>query len=153
MKGNSIDGKDLMLWIGGIVVALSTTCSVEVNANTEDSGTKDDGIWDASNVTGLSWNLSNESVAAKDNAATAQSYKELLKKMLAKEPIDVTFGIPTNQSDNGVPEAGWTAPTDDGYKGEALITSLKLDAAKGSKAKITVSLKGVGALEPMTTAA
>jgi hypothetical protein len=136
-----------MLWLAGSVVALSTSCKVTLKTNTEDSGTKDDGMWPAPDVTGLAWEMSNDSLAAQDDAATVYSFKKLSDAWLAQEPIEITFGTPTNASDSGVPEAGWTAPTASGFTGKAIISNLELTADKDGKAKISISLQGYGELK------
>lgn len=144
-KGQSLDGKDLMLWIGSKVVALSTGCTINITATTVSSDTKDDGIWGADEVGKLNWNASNDSVSAKDKRTFDQSYDELFDMMLAHEPIDVQFGIPANANNQGVPEGGWTLPSGT-YKGKAIITSLSKTGNSGAKSTMSVSLSGNGSL-------
>lgn len=151
MKAKSLNGKDLMLWIAGKVIALSKSCNINLNANTGDADTKDDGLWGANEITSLAWDMSNESVDSADaDRSNDLVYDDLFDAMVAGEPVVVTFGKPVNASDSGVPTAGWTAPTT-GYTGKALITSLGRSGAKGSNASVTVSLTGVGPLTRMTT--
>lgn len=146
-KAKSLNGAGLMLWIGGKVVALSKSCSVQLQANTQDGDTKDDGKWAAPEVTGMSWNMNNESVDSADaNRSNDLVYADLFDKMVAGAPITVTFGVPSNAVDSGVPDAGWLAPASGGYTGQAIITSLDRSGAKGSNASVTVSLQGVGSL-------
>ena len=65
-KAKTLNGKDLMLWIDGKVIALSTSCKINLVANTTDSATKDDGFWDASEIGSMSWSATNESVDSAD---------------------------------------------------------------------------------------
>lgn len=147
-KAKSLSGKDLMLWIGGKVVALSTSCKLNMSVSTIDSATKDDGMWQSPEVGGMSWDVSNESVWAADEAATSQQvHSSLFELYVAGEPVDVTVGVPSNQSNEGLPEDGWKAAATGVYAGKALITSLSYDGSKGSNAAISVSLQGVGKLE------
>lgn len=151
MKANSLNGKDLMLWIAGKVIALSKSCNIDLTANKGDANTKDDGAWDSGEIVSLSWTAKNESVDSADaNRSNDLVYDDLFDAMINKSPIVVTFGVPTNASDDGVPTAGWTAPTT-GYSGKALITSLSRSGAKGSNASVSISLDGVGSLSRMGT--
>lgn len=147
-KAKTLNGKDLMLWIGGKVVALSTKCTLQLAMSTTDSATKDDGIWNSPETGNLSWNAANESVDSADTARTNDLvYDQLFDLMVAGLPIDVTVGIPANKNNNGVPEAGWVMPSAGTYQGKALITALDRDATKGSNGSISLSLQGYGALK------
>lgn len=146
-KANSLNGKDLMLWIDGKVVALSTSCTLNMSVSTMDSATKDDGIWGSTEVGSMAWDCSNESVDSADASRTNdQVFDDLFDLYVAHNPIDITIGVPTNKSDSGVPEAGWTAGASGVYKGKAMITSLSRKGAKGSNGSVSISLTGVGAL-------
>ena len=59
--------------------------------------------------------------------------------------MNVCFGVPSNDTTEGLPEAGWTSPGT--YTGKALITSLELSGSVGDNATVTVSMTGVGELE------
>lgn len=147
-KAKSLNGKDLMLWIKGKVVALSTSCAINLAATTVDSATKDDGFWDAQDVGSMNWSATNESVDSADADRTNDYvYDELFDLFVAGLPIEVTVGLPTNKNDAGVPEAGWTEPTTKAYKGKAIITALDRTGAKGSNSTVSISLQGYGALE------
>ena len=146
-KAQSLNGKDLMLWVDGKVIALSTSCTLNLTASTQSSGTKDDGLWDANEVGNLSWNCSNESVdTAETNRTNDQVFDDLFTYYSAGQPIPVTVGIPSNQNTTGVPEAGWLAPASGTYSGQAIITSLSRTGAKGSNGSVSVSLQGYGAM-------
>lgn len=147
-KANKVDGKDLMLWIGGKVIALSKSCSLSISANMGDAATKDSGIWDDSEVVGLSFTMQNQSVySADENRTVDQTYDALFDAMLARQPIDVTFGIPSTVSDEGLPAEGWQRrQSGKSYAGKAFITSLELSGEKGSAASASISLQGSGRL-------
>nr|DAE93796.1 MAG TPA: major tail protein [Caudoviricetes sp.] len=147
-KAKTLNGKDLMLWIDGKVIALSTSCKINLVANTTDSATKDDGFWDASEIGSMSWSATNESVDSADkDRANDYVYDQLFDLFTAGQPVDITVGIPTNKDDKGVPEAGWTAPIKGTfYSGKAQITALDRDGTKGNNASVSVSLTGYGAL-------
>ena len=106
-KAKSLNGKDLMLWISEKVIALSTSCKINLAATTVDSATKDDGFWDAQEVGNMNWSATNESVDSADKDRTNDYvYDELFKLFVAGKPIDVTVGLPSNKSDEGLPEDG-----------------------------------------------
>lgn len=147
-KAKTLNGKDLMLWIDSKVIALSTSCKINLVANTTDSATKDDGFWDAAEIGSMGWSATNESVDSADKDRTNDYvYDKLFDLFVAGQPVDITVGIPTNKDDKGLPEAGWTAPTTGTfYSGKAQITALDRDGTKGNNASVSVSLTGYGAL-------
>ena len=147
-KAKSVNGHDLMLWIGGKVIALSKTCKLNLTASTVDSETKDDGDWTAKEIASRGGTMSNESVYSADKDRTSDLVgKDLFKMYISDEPIEFSFGIAKNANKKGVPEEGWKAPESDYLKGKALITALDFDGTKGNKGAITISLGTYGAVE------
>ena len=147
-KAKSVNGHDLMLWIGGKVIALSKTCKLNLTASTVDSETKDDGSWTAKEIASRGGTMSNESVYSADKNRTSDLVgKDLYKMFINDEPIEFSFGIAKNANKDGLPENGWEAPTSDYLKGKALITGLDYDGTKGNKAAITISLETYGKVE------
>lgn len=148
-KAKYLNGKDLMIFIDGKTVALSKTCKMSISGDTLDTDNKDDGIWKSTDIASMSWQVTSDAVASMDDTATnSMVYDQLFDKMVAHQPIDIIVGVPTNIADgtNGIPEAGWTAPSNDGYTGKAVITALDLQADKGSAGSISITLDGYGAL-------
>ena len=147
MKRKALPGKDLMLWIGNKVIALSKSCSFSLDLQTGDGNTKDDGLWDSGVIVGASWTMENQSISSADaTVGNDLVYDELLDMSIAGQPLTVTMGIPGNLTNEGVPAAGWTKGAS--YRhGQALITSVRLEGAKGSDSSLTISLKGVGPLQ------
>ena len=148
-KARVLNGKDFMIFIGGKATALSTSHKLTLNAETSDAASKDDGMWDESVITKMSWEASTEALISAD--PDVESFDTMYDAFIAGEPVDIISGIPANLSNDGVPEAGWSSPaTKVGqayYSGKALITSLDRTDAKGSNSTMTVSLKGQGKLE------
>ena len=144
-KAKVLDGKDFMIFVGGKATALATSHKLTVNAETSDSASKDDGMWDEVIVSKMSWEASTEALVSAD--ATADSYDAMFDLMLAKNPVELVMGVPANLSNDGIPETGWSVPTGTYYKGKAIITSLDRNDAKGSNATFSASFKGVGKLE------
>ena len=147
-KAKSVNGHDLMLWLGGKVIALSKSCKLNMTATTVDSETKDDGDWTAKEIASRGGTMSNESVYSADKKRSNDLvYRDLYKMYLNDEPIEFSFGIASNADKKGVPEDGWKAPTSDYLKGKALITAIDFDATKGSKGAISISLETYGAVD------
>ena len=137
-----------MVFVAGKATALATSHKLSLNADTSDAASKDDGMWDESTVTKMSWDASTEALVSAE--AKSNNFEVLFDAFIAGEPVDIIAGIPANISNDGVSEGGWTAPsgaTVTNYKGKAIITSLERTDAKGDSAKLSAQFKGVGKLE------
>lgn len=147
-----------MVFVGGKAIALATSHTLSLTADTSDTSSKDDGIWSESEITGMSWQASSESIGSPgEDAAVDISYEELFDMMLAGEPVDLICGIPKNKSNDGVPEGGWEEPDESTpslahYKGKALITSVELNAANKENTTISATFTGVGKLAKVAKA-
>lgn len=150
----ALKGKDFMVFVGGKAIALATSHTLTLNAETSDISSKDSGMWSDSEITGMNFEISSESIgSAKEEEAVDISYEELFDMMLAGEPVDVICGIPKNQSNDGVPETGWTVPdgsTQAYYKGKALITNLQLAGQSKENSTISANFTGKGKLAKVT---
>ena len=149
-KANVVPGRDLMFFINGKAISLATNHSLSITAETTDAASKDDGKWKTKKVAKFDWNGKCDSLVSAD--ADANSYDAMYDAMIAGEPIDIVSGRPSNISDDGVPEAGWTAPTTNYYKGKALITSLERNDPDNENSTMSVSFDGSGKLERVKTA-
>lgn len=153
MERKPIKGKDFMIFVGGKAIALATSHTLHVAAETSDTSTKDSGIWNNADISGMSWDASSENFsAAKSEQNVDISYKEVMKMFLAGEQVDIIAGIPKNITNDGVPDEGWSVPENtsgnqDHFKGKALITDVSLTAANKENATFSVTLTGVGKLE------
>lgn len=157
-RRKALKGKDLMIFVDGKAIALATSHTLTLNAETSNTASKDSGLWDESEVTKLAWEASSESIGAADEGTPVDiSYETLLDKCMAGEKVPVICGIPTNATNDGVPEQGWTAPTESPkqtyYKGEAIITSVTLTGVNGENSQISASFMGVGKLTKVPKAA
>lgn len=150
MAAKVLNGKDFMIFVGGKATALATSHKLTLSAETSDAASKDDGMWDESVITKMSWEASTEALVSAD--ADVESFDALFDMFIAGEPVTLVCGIPTNLTSDGVPTGGWTAPTKNLYTGQALITSLDRSDAKGSNSSFTASFKGVGKLTKTTGA-
>lgn len=144
MAQDVILGTDLMLFKGGKALAVATSCKLTINANVLETSSKDSGKWVSKQAAKLSW------TASSDNLFTVADYKSLVDAMIAREKVQLQFSTVSNSdSDGGIPTTGWT-PSKDGYEGEAIITSIDMNAADNENATYTCNFEGVGALTPVT---
>lgn len=154
-KANYVNGKDLMIFIGGKAIALASSCSLSVSADTLDASSKDDGCWKADDAGDLSWEATTDALLSFDtDRAVDAVFADLFDKMVARELVTVTFGVAGNASTDcsGIPDAGWEEPvTGVYYTGKAMITSLEATGEKGSAGEMSVSLTGNGALTKVDT--
>lgn len=144
-KGQPIAGKDLMIFINGKATALATSHSLNLNADTSDAASKDDGRWKRSKITKMGFEMTTEALVSADPGV--DSFDAMYDLFVAGEEVDVVSGRPSNITDDGVPEEGWTAPTTNYYKGKALITSLQKNDPNNENSTMTISLLGNGKLE------
>lgn len=144
-KAKSVAGKDLMIFVGGKATALATSHSLSITAETSEAASKDDGAWGAATVTKFSWEGSTEALVSMD--ADANSFDAMYDAMMTRQPVELVSGQPSNATDDGLPEGGWTAPTTKYYKGQALITSLQRNDPNGDNSTMSVTFTGVGKLE------
>lgn len=145
MAQDVILGTDLMLFKGGKALAVATSCKLTINANVLETSSKDSGKWVSKQAAKLSW------TASSDNLFTVSDYKSLVDAMIKREKVELQFSTVANADSDGggIPTSGWT-PATDGYKGDAIITSIDMNASDNENATYTVSFEGVGALTAVT---
>lgn len=126
----------MILRMNNEAVAGSTSCSINITANTSDVSTKDDAdaLFDNPEPTYVDWECSNESFVANKNDLV-----KLMRAWVESTELNVDFVCGINDA---VP--GWNCT------GKAFISSLSVKAAMGEKATVSLSLTGNG---PLTMAA
>lgn len=140
MANKIIKGRDLMLFDdGGKSYAYATNHTLSLSADSAEITSKDHGIWGASEITKISWELSTE------NLYTEVDYNKMFDAMIAAEPITVRFGL-KSQTDNTKNVAdgdyeNWTSKTTY-YEGQVVITSLEANAQNGDNATYSVTFTG-----------
>ena len=109
-------------------VAHSTSCSLSVNVDLRDSTTKSSGGWQE-NLGGLkSWEMSGDAFV--DIAGpTGADVEQLFTVLEARTAVACTFGL-----------SGML------YTGNAIITSISIDAGVEENATYSISLTGTGTL-------
>lgn len=153
-----INGSDLMVFMeyGGktVSVALSTSHTLNLTMNTVDVSTKDNGNgrWQSSEAGLRSWEVTTDNLVG-DGSDPGVGVDALILKMMTGEKVKLVFGLQGNMDTEGkdddpfkVPEGGWTPLGGSHYKGEALVTSISVNANNGEKASYNATFTGCGGL-------
>lgn len=138
----TIKGQNLRVMVGGKCIAMATSASFHVAAQTESASTKDDANdFEVNEVTGLSWDASTESlVTLQDNGTNGELPTDLLSVMIAKTKVTLTLDV-TNGTNNRV-------GTNSALKksGQAYINDISITAANRQNSTLSVQFLGTGPL-------
>lgn len=138
----TIKGQNLRVMVGGKCIAMATSASFHVSAQSESASTKDDANdFEVNEVTGLSWDASTESlVTLQDNGTNGELPTDLLSVMIAKTKVTLTFDV-TNGTNNRV-------GTNSALKksGQAYINDISITAANRQNSTLSVQFLGTGPL-------
>lgn len=147
-----IKGENLMLFIDGTSIAFATSHTLEISLDTREISTKDNGgKWSEVEAGIISWTMSSENLVG--NPGRGKGYDDLVDAMIARKPVDVVFALEGSSKDfesgklDAAPTAGWIPKESVGRSGQALITSVSLNAPNGEYATMSISLTGIGALK------
>lgn len=132
-KNEILDGTNMILSVGETALGSSSTCSVEINRNTRETGNKDSGIWDTFAAGTMNWTMSSDNFV---NFAGENGFSEMYDAMVTGVPVDVACEY--DQDDDGTNLFR--------LSGQAIITSLPLKAPKGENISFTISFQGTGEL-------
>lgn len=152
-----IKGDQLMCFIGGKGLAFATNHVLSLSTETEDVQHKDAGVFSSTEITKVNWEITSDNIYTETD--DGDSYDTLRDAMLQLQKIDVVWGKAGNydrngnkNADNSVTEDYWE-PTSNGgkyYGGQAVISSLQLNAQSGSNATYSVTLTGSGPYHEIT---
>lgn len=123
-------------------IAMATSCTFHVAAETQDSSTKDDtGDWQMNEVVGLSWDAQTDSlVTLTDNGSNGELPQDLFSAMINKTKLKLVFDV-TNGTNNRTKTSSAIKKS-----GECYIQDLNVTAANRQNSTITVKFIGTGAL-------
>ena len=148
-------GQNIQIYVAGQTIAYAKDSQISISVSEVDVSNKDHGGYSAFQAGLVDWSMtSNNLVASK---RSGKGFDDLLELLLAKEPVDVIFGMKDTVVDRNdeysVGETGgWPVPTKGGWKGKALITSLDMSSPNGEIASMNVTLKGCSPLTKVNTA-
>ena len=138
-QDGQLNGTELGVYVGGVLVAYSTNATLNVNHSTRSTTSKESGGWE-DNMEGLrNWDVSCDALYAwLDPAGTAISNKtlsDLFTGYLAtRTSFDLTFGSTSATAGNTK------------YTGTAWLTSASLTAPLEDTSTFSVSFQGSGPL-------
>jgi predicted secreted protein len=132
------NGTLLVVKVGGVAVAHSTSCSLSVSTDLPDATTKDSLGW-ATQIQGLrSWSVSTDGLAVIESAAAGVNVEDLFSSISSRTDVTVTFS--TFVSGDKI----WT--------GVAAVESLDFTGDMESPATYSASFTGSGPLVMTTNA-
>ena len=138
-QDGQLNGTELGVYVGGVLVAYSTNATLNVNHSTRSTTSKESGGWE-DNMEGLrNWDVSCDALYAwldpAGSAITNKTLSDLFTGYLAtRTSFDLTFGSTTAT-------AGYTK-----YTGTAWLTSASLTAPLEDTSTFSVSFQGSGPL-------
>lgn len=139
-QDGQLNGTELGVYVGGVLVAYSTNATLNVNHSTRSTTSKESGGWE-DNMEGLrNWDVSCDALYAwldpAGSAITNKTLSDLFTGYLAtRASFDLTFG---STATTGV---GYTK-----YTGTAWLTSASLTAPLEDTSTFSVSFQGSGPL-------
>lgn len=146
MSKEIINGDKLQLFINGQTgtPAWATNHTLTLSTSTQEIGTKDHGVWNGTNVTKISWELTGEYLA------NTVDYNYFFDNMVHRRQISVKFAQVSNYNENGLQSVGgpveyWIAG-ENYWQGNCIISNLQLNAPTGENATVSITLTGTGPL-------
>ena len=147
-----------MLRVGGKTIALSTSCSLNVTSQFDETKTKDDPVGPGGEFKYADWNVSSENLVGCDTDIQTQAVASLLlEAQLSGTLLDVEFRMMTG-TNGSVPTGDWqpegviSTLIVPNVRGKAMVESYTENAPVEGKATLSVSLKGMSTLEFIRTA-
>tara|TARA_Y100001973_G_scaffold106706_1_gene186711 strand:- start:2812 stop:3264 length:453 start_codon:yes stop_codon:yes gene_type:complete len=139
-QDGQLNGTELGVYVGGTLIAYSTSATLNINHSTRATSSKESSGWEENMEGFRNWDVSCDSLYAwLDPAGSAISNKTLSDMFTAyidtRASFTLTFG---NTSTTGI---GWTK-----YVGTAWMTSASISAPMEDTATFSVSFQGSGAL-------
>lgn len=127
-------GQNLRILINQKCVAFSTSCTYHLNANLEDSSTKDDVAgFQKQDVTGLAGDISCDALYSVETDANGVNGIDALDMMLAGQEVTVEFS-PTTGTKNR--EATGTK-----YTCQAIVNDISINAPNRANVTYTIQLQ------------
>lgn len=150
MANKIVKGSDLMLFIGGKSIAYATAHTLSLSSDTTDVSSKDHGIWGASEVNKINWEITSE------NLFTSEEFESLFDQMVTnmQDKVTCVFGLKAEKDNTKTVVDGdypnWTPDPQFKYQGDAYITSFTTNANNGENATFSITLTGAGKIVKVT---
>ena len=140
----TIKGQNLRVMVGGKCIAMATSCTFHISAQTESASTKDDANdFEVNEVVGLSWDASTDSlVTLTDNGTNGELPTDLMSLIISKTQVTLTFDTTTPGINNNR-----TAQNSAIKKtGQAYVTDYSITAQNRANSTLSVQFTGSGPL-------
>ena len=140
-------GQNFRLFIAGLCLAASKSCTLEQTAELEDISTKDStGMAKENTVKGKAWNGSADALLLNETDATGKTLNDLLSAIIAGQPVGIKF----TETDG---DKNRTVKTDKDveYSGNAIINDITVKCTAKEEITISVKFQGYGPLSETST--
>jgi len=136
-----IKGQNLRVTVGGKCIAYATSCTFHIAADVQDVSTKDDTFFNVSEVMGLSWDASTDSlVTLTDPGSNGELPADIFSAMISMTKVQLSFDQ-TAGTNNRTGQNSALKKTGDAY-----ITDVSITAANRQSSTMTVQFSGAGQL-------
>jgi hypothetical protein len=138
----TIKGQNLRVMVGGKCIAMATSCTFHISAQTESASTKDDANdFEVNEVVGLSWDASTDSlVTLTDNGTNGELPTDLMSLIINKTLVTLTFdetaGTNNRTGQNSAIKRS----------GQAYLTDYSLSAQNRQNSTLSCQFTGTGPL-------
>ena len=145
-------GKNIMLFLGGSAIAMSTNHILNVNPKLDETVTKDDAEGPAAAIDYVDWDCSADSVVGESGVTNEETFASLIESQIGGATIAVVLdAVTAATADQAVPADGWENADSSSVftpkrSGNALISEITIDAPADGFATMNVALVGKGAL-------
>ena len=138
----TIKGQNLRVMVGGKCIAMATSCTFHISAQTESASTKDDANdFEVNEVVGLSWDASTDSlVTLTDNGTNGELPTNLMSLIIDKTAVTLTFDT-TSGTNNRTGQNSTIKKS-----GTAYVTDFSITAQNRANSTLTVQFTGSGPL-------
>lgn len=130
---NVFNGTLIGVYVGGTLIAKSTSCSLDIQHSTRNSSSKDSGGWEEALGGSRNWTVSGDFLDAED---AAYRFDDLFALIGSRAPV--TLKVSSEVSG------------DKYYTGSAILTSLSKECPMEDNVSGAYSFKGTGALSEAT---
>lgn len=136
-----IKGQNLRMEVGGKCIALATSCTFHVAAQTEDISTKDsEDDWTEYDVVGLSWDAQTDSLVTLDEDTNGQVPSSLLDLIIKKTLVTLKFTKTGGAKNRESQTSELTC------SGKAFLTDVNITAANRKASTLSCKFTGTGPL-------
>lgn len=138
----TIKGQNLRVMVGGKCIAMATSCTFHISAQTESASTKDDANdFEVNEVVGLSWDASTDSlVTLTDNGTNGELPTDLMSLIINKTAVTLSFDT-TAGTNNRTGQNSAIKKS-----GTAYVTDYSITAQNRANSTLSVQFTGSGPL-------